>query len=147
MTLVFFVIFFSTYQGVRDASRVLIDNLPMLGATERQLVRHVLVPSALTWIFASLHTSLGFAMVGAVVGEYLGSTRGLGYLNHWAPGDPDAPTAMAVTKTVIARLRMSRRHLALLFCHLCLDSLVAPRRCLRPACNAASGWRDIDLAV
>src|SRR5205814_946202 len=77
VTLVFFVMFFNTYQGVRDASQVLIDNVRMLGATERQLVRHVLVPSALTWIFSSLHTSLGFAVVGAVVGEYLGSTRGL----------------------------------------------------------------------
>jgi len=51
VTLVFFVMFFNTYQGVRDADRVLIDNVRMLGATERQLVRHVLVPSALTWIF------------------------------------------------------------------------------------------------
>ncbi|HMF96779.1 MAG TPA: ABC transporter permease, partial [Vicinamibacterales bacterium] len=68
VTLVFFVMFFNTYQGVRDADPVLIDNVRMLGATERQLVRHVLVPSALTWIFSSLQTSLGFAMVGAVVG-------------------------------------------------------------------------------
>jgi NitT/TauT family transport system permease protein len=48
VTLVFFVMFFNTYQGVRDADRVLIDNVRMLGASERQLVRHVLVPSALT---------------------------------------------------------------------------------------------------
>src|SRR2546423_15229796 len=78
--------FFNTYQGVRDADRVLIDNVRMLGATERQLVRHVLVPSPLTWIFSSLHTSLGLAMVGAVVGEYLGSTRGLGYVISQAEG-------------------------------------------------------------
>ena len=80
VTLVFFIMFFSAYQGVRDADRVLIENVRMLGATERQLVRHVLVPSALTWIFSSLQASLGFAMVGAVVGEYLGATRGLGYV-------------------------------------------------------------------
>jgi NitT/TauT family transport system permease protein len=95
VTLVFFVMFFSTYQGVRDASRVLIDNVRMLGATERQLVRHVLVPSALTWIFASLQTSLGFAMVGAVVGEYLGSTRGLGYLISQAEGTFDTTGVFA----------------------------------------------------
>src|SRR5207249_5552114 len=77
LTLVFFVMFFNTYQGVRDAERVLIDNVRMLGATERQLVRHVLIPSALTWIFSSLQTSLGFAMVGAVAGAYLGATPGL----------------------------------------------------------------------
>ena len=95
VTLVFFVMFFSTYQGVRDASQVLVDNVRMLGASERQLVRHVLVPSALTWIFSSLHTSLGFAMVGAVVGEYLGSTRGLGYVISQAEGTFDTTGVFA----------------------------------------------------
>ena len=95
VTLVFFVMFFSTYQGVRDADRVLIDNVRMLGATERQLVRHVLIPSALTWIFSSLQTSLGFAMVGAVVGEYLGSTRGLGYVISQAEGTFDTTGVFA----------------------------------------------------
>jgi NitT/TauT family transport system permease protein len=104
VTLVFFVMFFNTYQGVRDADRVLIDNARMLGATERQLVRHVLVPSALTWIFSSLQTSLGFAMVGAVVGEYLGSTRGLGYVISQAEGTFDTTgvfAGMTVLGTVV----------------------------------------------
>jgi sulfonate transport system permease protein len=101
VTLVFFVMFFNTYQGVRDASRVLIDNVRMLGATERQLVRHVLVPSALTWIFSSLHTSLGFAVVGAVVGEYLGSTKGLGYVIAQAEGTFDT-TGVFAGMTVLA---------------------------------------------
>ncbi|HKB10414.1 MAG TPA: ABC transporter permease [Vicinamibacterales bacterium] len=95
VTLVFFVMFFNTYQGVRDADRVLIDNVRMLGATERQLVRHVLIPSALTWIFSSLQTSLGFAMVGAVVGEYLGATRGLGYIISQAEGTFDTTGVFA----------------------------------------------------
>ena len=95
VTLVFFVMFFSTYQGVRDADRVLIDNVRMLGATERQLTRHVLIPSALTWIFSSLQTSLGFAMVGAVVGEYLGATRGLGYVISQAEGTFDTTGVFA----------------------------------------------------
>jgi NitT/TauT family transport system permease protein len=95
VTLVFFVMFFNTYQGVRDADRVLIDNVRMLGASERQLVRHVLVPSALTWIFSSLQTSLGFAMVGAVVGEYLGSARGLGYVISQAEGTFDTTGVFA----------------------------------------------------
>ena len=95
LTLVFFVMFFNTYQGVRDAERVLIDNVRMLGATERQLVRHVLIPSALTWIFSSLQTSLGFAMVGAVVGEYLGATRGLGYVISQAEGTFDTTGVFA----------------------------------------------------
>jgi NitT/TauT family transport system permease protein len=94
-TLVFFVMFFNTYQGVREADRILIDSVRMLGATERQLVRHVLVPSALTWIFSSLQTSLGFAMVGAVVGEYLGAARGLGYVISQAEGTFDTTGVFA----------------------------------------------------
>jgi NitT/TauT family transport system permease protein len=104
VTLVFFVMFFNTYQGVRDAQRVLIDNARMLGASERQLVRHVLIPSALTWIFSSLQTSLGFAMVGAVVGEYLGSARGLGYVISQAEGTFDTTgvfAGMFVLATVV----------------------------------------------
>ncbi|HEY2152016.1 MAG TPA: ABC transporter permease [Vicinamibacterales bacterium] len=95
VTLVFFVMFFNTYQGVRDADRVLVDNVRMLGATERQLVRHVLIPSALSSIFSSLQTSLGFAMVGAVVGEYLGATRGLGYVISQAEGTFDTTGVFA----------------------------------------------------
>jgi NitT/TauT family transport system permease protein len=95
VTLVFFVMFFSTYQGVREANRVIIDNVRMLGATERQLVRHVLIPSALSWIFSSLQVSLGFAMVGAVVGEYLGATRGLGYVIAQAEGTFDTTGVFA----------------------------------------------------
>ena len=101
VTLVFFVMFFNTYQGVRDADPILIDNARMLGASERQLVRHVLVPSALTWIFSSLHTSLGFALVGAVVGEYLGSARGLGYVIAQAEGTFDT-TGVFAGMTVLA---------------------------------------------
>jgi NitT/TauT family transport system permease protein len=101
VTLVFFVMFFNTYQGVREADRALVDNVRMLGASERQLVRHVLVPSALTWIFSSLQTSLGFAMVGAVVGEYLGATRGLGYVISQAEGTFDT-TGVFAGMTVLA---------------------------------------------
>ena len=108
VTLVFFVMFFNTYQGVRDADRVLIDNVRMLGATERQLVRHVLIPSALTWIFSSLQTSLGFAMVGAVVGEYLGATRGLGYVISQAEGTFDT-TGVFAGMTVLGHRRGDRQ--------------------------------------
>ncbi|MBM6595590.1 ABC transporter permease [Microvirga pudoricolor] len=83
-TLVFFIVFFNVYQGVREVSPVVLSNARMLGMNERQLLRHVYWPSALTWMFSSLHTSVGFALVGAVVGEYLGSSAGLGYKIHEA---------------------------------------------------------------
>jgi NitT/TauT family transport system permease protein len=86
VTLVFFIVFFNVYQGVKEVSRTVLDNGRMLGMSERQLMRHVYWPSALSWMFSSLHTSVGFAVVGAVVGEYLGSASGLGYLIQQAEG-------------------------------------------------------------
>ena len=86
VTLVFFIVFFNVYQGVREVSPTVLANARMLGMNERQLMRHVYWPSALSWMFSSLHTSVGFAVVGAVVGEYLGSAAGLGYLIQQADG-------------------------------------------------------------
>ena len=86
VTLVFFIVFFNVYQGVKEVSPVVLANARMLGMSERHLLRHVYVPSALSWMFSSLHTSVGFAVVGAVVGEYLGAAAGLGYLIQQAEG-------------------------------------------------------------
>jgi NitT/TauT family transport system permease protein len=86
ITLVFFIVFFNVYQGVKEVSPTVLANARMLGMSERQLMRHVYWPSALSWMFSSLHTSVGFAVVGAVVGEYLGSAAGLGYLIQQAEG-------------------------------------------------------------
>jgi NitT/TauT family transport system permease protein len=95
VTLVFFVVFFNTYQGVREVDPVIVNNARMLGATEGELIRHVLLPSALSWIFSSLHTSIGFAIVGAVVGEYLGAARGVGYVISQAEGVFDTTGVLA----------------------------------------------------
>jgi NitT/TauT family transport system permease protein len=86
VTLVFFIVFFNVYQGFKEASPTVLANARMLGMNERQLMRHVYWPSALSWMFSSLHTSVGFAVVGAVVGEYLGAAAGLGYLISQAEG-------------------------------------------------------------
>lgn len=86
VTLVFFVVFFNVYQGVKDVNPTVLANARMLGMSERQLLRHVYLPSALGWVFSSLHSSIGFAVVGAVVGEYLGASKGLGYLISQAEG-------------------------------------------------------------
>jgi NitT/TauT family transport system permease protein len=86
VTLVFPIVFFNVYQGVKEVSPAVLANARMLGMDERQLMRHVYWPSALSWMFSSLHTSVGFAVVGAVVGEYLGSAAGLGYVIQQAEG-------------------------------------------------------------
>jgi NitT/TauT family transport system permease protein len=95
VTLVFFIVFFNVYQGVKEVSPVVLANARMLGASPRQLLRHVYLPSATSWVFSSLHTSVGLAFVGAVVGEYLGSSRGVGYLILQAEGAFDINTVMA----------------------------------------------------
>src|SRR5262245_15826376 len=81
-----FRMFLYTYRAVREVDPAIIDNARMLGASQAQLVRHVFVPSALTWIFSSLHISSGMTIVAVVVGEYLGSSRGIGYLIAQAEG-------------------------------------------------------------
>src|SRR5690606_26464595 len=104
VTLVFFIVFFNVYQGVREVSPVVLANARMLGASRRQLLRYVFLPSAMSWVFASLHNSVGLAFVGAVVGEYLGSARGVGYLILQAEGTFDINTVFAgvVVLTIFA---------------------------------------------
>ena len=88
--LVFFVVFFNAFQGVRSVDRNLISNARILGASRLQVVRHVVFPSAMTWIIASLHVALGFSIIGAIVGEFLGSEKGLGLVIATAQNTFDA---------------------------------------------------------
>lgn len=120
VTLVFFIVFFSVYHGVREVNPVLVANARMLGASKRQLLRYVYLPSATAWVFSSLHAAVGMAFVGAVIGEYLGSARGVGYLILQAEGVFDINTVFAGV-------------LVLTVCALLLDRIVtvAERRLLR----------------
>lgn len=99
--LVFFVVFFNAYQGSREVDQNVIANARVLGAKSWDIVRHVTLPSAMTWIIASLHTAFGFAIVGALVQEILGSTKGLGLIITTAEGTFDANGIMAVVFTVM----------------------------------------------
>jgi NitT/TauT family transport system permease protein len=108
-SLVFFIVFFNAFQGVREVDRNVFNNARMLGAGERQMAWHVLLPSALSWILTSLHTSVGFAMVGAVVGEYLGSSRGLGHIIAQSEGNLDATgvwAGLAVLSVVVVLVEL-----------------------------------------
>lgn len=103
VVLVFFIVFFNAFQGVREADRNLLANARILGASQLQVTTDVILPSALTWIIASLHTSFSFALVGAVVGEFLGSTQGLGLLIETAQNTFNANgvfAAMAILAVV-----------------------------------------------
>jgi NitT/TauT family transport system permease protein len=80
VVLVFFPVFFNAFQGAREVDRNLVANARILGASNRRVTFQVVIPSATSWIFTSLHVSFGFALIGAIVGEYIGATQGIGLL-------------------------------------------------------------------
>lgn len=101
--LVFFVVFFNAFQGVREVDQNLVANVRVLGASPFQVARHVTIPSAMTWIIASLHTAFGFAIIGALVAEVLGAQHGIGLIISQAQGnfDPDTVFACMVIVAVV----------------------------------------------
>lgn len=101
--LVFFVVFFNAFQGVREVDQNLVANIRVLGASPLQIARNVTIPSALTWIIASLHTAFGFAIIGALVAEVLGAQHGIGLIITQAQGqfDPDTVFAGMVITSVV----------------------------------------------
>ncbi|MGW7524572.1 ABC transporter permease [Streptomyces sp. NPDC054783] len=80
VVLVFFPVFFNAFQGAREVDRNLVANARILGASDRRVTLQVVIPSATSWIFTSLHVSFGFALIGAIVGEYIGASKGIGLL-------------------------------------------------------------------
>jgi NitT/TauT family transport system permease protein len=102
--LVFFPVFFNAFQGAREVDGRLVDNARVLGASRMQVLWSIVVPSSTSWILASLHTAFGFALIGAIVGEYAGATEGLGLLINQSQGLLDAAGIYAgmVLTTVLA---------------------------------------------
>ena len=99
--MVFFIVFANAFQGVREADRAMIANAQILGASNWQLTRSVIIPSAMSWIFASLHLSFSFAIVGAIVGEFIGSNKGIGHVIQLARGLHDVPLMFAAIIVVL----------------------------------------------
>lgn len=104
--LVFFAVFFNAFQGVREVDRNYVSNARILGASRLQVVRHVVLPSALTWITASLHVAFGFSIIGAIVGEYIGAQRGLGLVIKTAQGNFD-PNGVFGAMLIIAVITLT----------------------------------------
>ncbi|MFF4695370.1 ABC transporter permease [Streptomyces chattanoogensis] len=106
VVLVFFPVFFNAFQGAREVDRNLVANSRILGASNRQVTLQVVIPSATSWIFTSLHVSFGFALIGAIVGEYIGATKGLGLLVSASQGTFNAAGVYAamVILAVVALL-------------------------------------------
>ncbi|WP_427133986.1 ABC transporter permease [Pseudarthrobacter sp. S9] len=101
--LVFFIVFFNAFQGVREVDQNLVGNVRVLGASPLQVAAHVTIPSAMTWIIASLHSAFGFAIIGALVAEVLGAQHGIGLIISQAQGtfDPDTVFACMVIIAVV----------------------------------------------
>jgi NitT/TauT family transport system permease protein len=120
VSLVFFVVFFSTYTGLREVDRDIVNNARILGGSRRDLIRHVYIPSAMTWIFSSLRTSIGFALIGAVVGEYLGASEGMGWVIAYAEAQFNSTQVIAglvVLMAVVAVMDFGLKRLEEHFSH------------------------------
>lgn len=104
VVLVFFAVFFNAFQGAREVDKVINDNARILGASRLQMMTTIVLPSATSWILASLHTAFGFALIGAIVGEFTGADKGLGLLIANAQGTFDSAGIYAgmIIVTVIA---------------------------------------------
>jgi NitT/TauT family transport system permease protein len=116
--MVFFVVFANAFQGVREADKNLIANARILGASGWMITQSVVIPSALSWILASLHVSFGFALVGAIVGEFLGSREGMGLLIATAQGAFDANGVFAAMIVIAVVALVAEWLLTLLENHL-----------------------------
>jgi NitT/TauT family transport system permease protein len=100
--LVAVTIFFAMYSGIREVDPRLVDRVRTLGGTGLHLVREVYVPSVASWLLGSLKIAVGFAFTGAVVGEFVASSRGLGYLLSFAQSTYNASLTMALICLVVA---------------------------------------------
>lgn len=109
--MVFFIFAFNLYAGYRSVDAALVHTLRLLGATKLQIVRHVIWPSCLPWFLASLRSGLGLALSGAVVGELIGASRGLGWLINDAAGRYDLTRVLSCIFVIIVLM-------------MCLDFLV-----------------------
>ncbi len=120
VSLVFFVVFFSTYTGLREVDRDIVNNARILGGSRRNLIQHVYIPSAMSWIFSSLRTSVGFALIGAVVGEYLGASEGMGWVIAYAEAQFNPTQVIAgliVLMAVVALMDFGLKRLEAHFSH------------------------------
>lgn len=100
--LVMVVMFFATYTGVREVDPRLVERVRTLGGGRRDVVREVYVPSVSAWVVSGLKVAVGFAFTGAVVGEFVASSQGLGYLLSFAQSTYNASLTLALIALVVA---------------------------------------------
>ena len=96
VVLVAVLMFFAVYSGIKDVHQLLVDRVRTLGGGRMILLREVYIPSVTAWVLGSLKVAVGFAFTGAVVGEFVAATRGLGYLLQFAQSTYNAALTMGL---------------------------------------------------
>ncbi len=102
LILVTVLIFFAVYSGIKEVDQRLVERVRTLGGGRRVLIREVYVPSVTAWVMGSLKIAVGFAFTGAVVGEFVASSRGLGYLLQFAQSTYNAALTIALIVLIMA---------------------------------------------
>ncbi len=100
--LVAVVIFFTVFTGIRQVDRRLVERIVTLGGDRSALLRHVYLPSVTAWVLGNLKVVVGFAFTGAVVGEFVAASRGLGYLLSFAQNTFNPALMMALVLLIMA---------------------------------------------
>jgi len=100
--LVSVVIFFTVFTGIRQVDRKLVERIQTLGGSRIDLLRQVYLPSVAAWVLGNLKVAVGFAFTGAVVGEFVAASRGLGYLLSFAQSTYNASLMMALVLLIMA---------------------------------------------
>jgi NitT/TauT family transport system permease protein len=94
-SIVFFVVFLNTYSGVREVNPLFINATRIMGASQWAVMRTVIIPSATTWVITGLKVSVPYALVGTVIGEFMSSNRGIGFIIAQATGLFDTNSVFA----------------------------------------------------
>ena len=98
----FFLVFFNTYSGLLAVNEELVRLARLMGASWSQVLARVILPAAAPQIFLGLKTAVPYAVIGAIIGEYIGSSEGLGYFILYASQTYDAPALFAGIIILIA---------------------------------------------
>ena len=101
LILVAVLIFFAVYSGIREVDLRLVERVRTLGGGRRALIAEVYVPSITAWVLGNLKIAVGFAFTGAVVGEFVASSRGLGYLLQFAQSTYNAALTIALIAVIM----------------------------------------------
>jgi NitT/TauT family transport system permease protein len=99
--LVAVLIFFTVFTGILQVDRRLIERIVTLGGGRWALLRHVYLPSIMAWIMGNLKVAVGFAFTGAVVGEFVAASRGLGYLLSFAQSTYNSALMLALVLLIM----------------------------------------------